>query len=179
MAYEELRAVRAQRRNAVVVLVVRERGRFRRSALVTPGGTASHVVAAGVAGRFEYLLCPRLVGELVDVVGRLKIARVVAEEQPKQFVAAIAAAGLEVDDPARIPAVSRDPDDDYLFACRRGARRRTNRNGRRRPPRCHRAARGGHHRAGFPRPRERCRVKLNGSADGIVWKQTGQPTEQR
>ncbi len=97
------------------MLVVLDVGVFV-STLVTPGGTASRVVAAGVAGSFEYLLCPRLVGELVDVVGRPKIARVVAEEHRERFIAAIVAAGLDVDDPAHIPAVCRDPDDDYLFA---------------------------------------------------------------
>jgi predicted nucleic acid-binding protein len=28
----------------------------------------------------------------------------------------VLAGGLDVDDPTRIPALSRDPDDDYLFA---------------------------------------------------------------
>jgi hypothetical protein len=53
------------------VLVVLDAGVFV-SAAITPGGVAGRIVAAGFEGRFEYLLCPRLVGELMDVLGRPK-----------------------------------------------------------------------------------------------------------
>jgi putative PIN family toxin of toxin-antitoxin system len=97
------------------VLVVVDAGVFV-SALVTPGGTASRVVAAGVAGRFGYVLCPRLISELLEVVERPKIARLVTEDQRRRFLTDVVAGGLDVDDPTHIPIVSRDPDDDYLFA---------------------------------------------------------------
>lgn len=49
------------------------------SAVITPGGVAGHIVTSGVEGRFEYLLCPRLVGEISDVMTRAKITRRVKE----------------------------------------------------------------------------------------------------
>jgi putative PIN family toxin of toxin-antitoxin system len=97
------------------VLVVLDAGVFV-SALVTPGGTASRVVAAGVAGRFEYLLCPRLISELLEVVERPKIARLATEQVRQRFLADVLAGGRDEDDPTHVPVVSRDPDDDYLFA---------------------------------------------------------------
>jgi predicted nucleic acid-binding protein len=56
------------------------------SALITPGGTASRVIAAGLAGRFEYMLCPRLVGEFREAVERPTIARLATEEHRQRLV---------------------------------------------------------------------------------------------
>ena len=58
------------------MLVVLDAGMFVSTA-ITPGGVASRIVIAGIEGRFEYLLCPKLVGELTDVLGRPKIVRMV------------------------------------------------------------------------------------------------------
>ena len=60
------------------MLVVLDAGVFV-SAVITPGGVASSIVTASVEARFEYLLCLRLVGELVDVLSRPKIVRLVRE----------------------------------------------------------------------------------------------------
>ena len=97
------------------MLVVLDAGVFV-SAAITPNGVASRIVAAGVAGRFEYVLCPRLVGELTDVLARPKVAALVSDENSRRFLAEVLAAGRDVSDPHEIPAVSRDPDDDYLLA---------------------------------------------------------------
>jgi putative PIN family toxin of toxin-antitoxin system len=86
------------------------------SAAITPDGVASRIVAAGVEGRFEFLLCPRLVAELTDVLGRPKVARLVGQEHRHRFLDEVLAACRDVNDPAEIPTVSRDPDDDYLLA---------------------------------------------------------------
>lgn len=93
------------------MLVVLDAGVFV-SAAITPTGVASRVLTAGVEGRFQYLLCPRLVG----VLARPKFTRVVSDEERQRFLAEVLAAGWDVSDPAEIPAVSRDPDDDYLLA---------------------------------------------------------------
>lgn len=55
------------------MLVVLDAGVFV-SAVTTPGGVASRIVSAGIEGHFEFLVCPMLVGELTDVLGRPKIA---------------------------------------------------------------------------------------------------------
>lgn len=86
------------------------------SAVITPGGVASRIVAAGIEGRFEYLLCPQLVGELTDVLGRPKFNRLVGADDRQRFLAEVLAAGRDVNDPAEVPALSRDPEDDYLLA---------------------------------------------------------------
>lgn len=54
------------------------------SAAITAHGVASRIVTAGVAGRFEYLLCPRLVGELTGVLERPKFARLVSGENRRR-----------------------------------------------------------------------------------------------
>ena len=97
------------------MLVVLDAGVFV-SAAVTPGGVASQVVLAGIEGRFTYLLCPRLIGELTDVLARPKIARRIDEESARRFVTDVVSTGHEVDDPVDVKALSRDPDDDYLIA---------------------------------------------------------------
>jgi hypothetical protein len=97
------------------VLVVLDAGVFV-SAALTPNGVASRIVTAGVAGRFEYLLCPRLVAELTDVLARPKFTRLVSDENRRRFLVEVLAAGRDVSDPVEIPEVSRDPDDDYLLA---------------------------------------------------------------
>jgi len=89
------------------VLVVLDAGVFV-SAAITPTGVASRVVTAGVEGRFQYLLCPRLVGELTGVLARPKFTRVVSDEDRQRFLAEVLAAGWDVNDPGEIPAVSRD-----------------------------------------------------------------------
>lgn len=97
------------------MLVVLDAGVFV-SAAITAGGVASRIVGAGIEGRFDYLLCPKLVGELTDVLERPKILRLVNEEDSQRFLEHALAAGRDVADPAKIVSISRDPDDDYLLA---------------------------------------------------------------
>ena len=97
------------------MLVVLDAGVFV-SAAITPHGVASRIVTAGIDGRFEYLLCPRLVGEVADVLARPKVARLVSDEHRRRFLGEVVAVARDVPDSAEIPVVSRDPDDDYLIA---------------------------------------------------------------
>src|SRR4029077_10876380 len=82
----------------------------------TPNGVASRIIAAAIDGRFDYLLCPRLVGEFTDVLSRPKITRRLSDANRERFIADVVGVGREVDDPVQIAAVSRDPNDDYLLA---------------------------------------------------------------
>lgn len=97
------------------MLVVLDAGVFV-SAAITPKGIASQIITAGIGGRFEYLICPRLVNEITDVLGRPKITRLIDHENGQRFLADALAAGRDVSDPLEISALCRDPDDDYLFA---------------------------------------------------------------
>ena len=97
------------------MLVVLDAGVFV-SAAITPGGVASRIVMAGIQRRFEYLVCPMLVGEITAVMRRPKIVRVVSQEDSQRFLDDALAGGRDVGDPPEIGSHSRDPDDDYLFA---------------------------------------------------------------
>lgn len=96
------------------MLVVLDAGVFV-SAAITPGGVASRIVAAGIEGRFDYPLCPRLLGEVAGVLTRPKIAGLLSADQRERFLTDVPGAGQEVDDPAGFPARTRDPNDDYLL----------------------------------------------------------------
>lgn len=97
------------------MLVVLDAGVFV-SAAITPKGVASQILTAGVEGRFEYLLCPQLADEVTEVLERPKFARFLSDENRRRFLAEAFAAGRDVNDPAAIALLSRDPDDDYLLA---------------------------------------------------------------
>lgn len=85
-------------------------------AAITPGGVASQVVLAGIKGRYEYVLCPHLVDELTEVLGRPKFARRVSEDSAQRFLIDVCRGRPRGPDPADVPPLSRDPDDDYLLA---------------------------------------------------------------
>lgn len=85
------------------------------SALVTPTGLARRVVQEGIGGRFEYAVCPILVGELEEVSMRPKIAGMVPPEANERFLTDVLGGARLEEDPVVTP-VSRDPKDDYLVA---------------------------------------------------------------
>lgn len=100
------------------MLVVLDAGVFV-SAAITPGGVASRIVAAALEGRFDYLVCPRLLDEVTSVLSRPKAARYLNQADRERLIADVRGGGHEVDDPLDIEAQSRDPDDDYLVALAR------------------------------------------------------------
>jgi hypothetical protein len=57
-----------------------------------------------------------LIEELTDVLARPKFAPLVGEVDRARFLSAVVAVSHSVGDPAKIAALSRDPDDDYLLA---------------------------------------------------------------
>jgi putative PIN family toxin of toxin-antitoxin system len=86
------------------------------SALITPRGRARQVVQAGIAGEYEYVVCPALLGELHDVASRPRIARLVTADASDRLLADIRGGARSEPDPAEIPLICPDPDDDYLVA---------------------------------------------------------------
>jgi len=91
------------------------------SALINPTGTPAHVVRLGLQRRYELVICPALLSELHEVLGRDAFRRYFTVDEAAEFVGAVAGASDEVDDPAAVKPVSRDPDDDYLVALARDA----------------------------------------------------------
>lgn len=55
------------------------------------------------------------------MLARPKFRRWISIELPSEFIAGIAEAAVMVDDPAGLPGLSPDPDDDYLIALARTA----------------------------------------------------------
>lgn len=86
------------------------------SALINPTGTPAQVVRLGLQRRDEIVVCPALLGELAEVLGRDGFRRYFSVDEAAEFVGAVAGASDEVDDPAAVEPVSRDPGDDYLVA---------------------------------------------------------------
>lgn len=86
------------------------------SALINPTGTPAQVVRLGLHRRYEIVVCPALLGELAEVLGRDGFRRYFSVDEAAELVGAVAGASDEVDDPATVEPVSRDPDDDYLVA---------------------------------------------------------------
>lgn len=91
------------------------------SALINPMGTPAQVVRLGLQRRYEIVVCPALLGELAEVLGRDGFRRYFSVDEAAEFVGAVAGASDEVDDPATVEPVSRDLDDDYLVALARAA----------------------------------------------------------
>lgn len=81
-------------------------------------GTIRDIVAAGVLGRFTLLLPEALLAELVAKVSHEpRLSKRITAEQLHEFVLLLSSVSEEI--PAittNIPAVTRDPKDDYLLA---------------------------------------------------------------
>lgn len=86
------------------------------SALITPQGNPAQLWQAVVDQRIEITTCPRLLAELAGVLERPKFARYTTAEEARSFVVEVVRRSHRVPDPADVPTVSRDPNDDYLFA---------------------------------------------------------------
>lgn len=91
------------------------------SAAISQAGPSRQIVSAWVDERFELIASLALLVELHDVLARPKFRRWISIELPSEFIAGIAEAAVMVDDPAGLPGLSPDPDDDYLIALARTA----------------------------------------------------------
>ena len=86
------------------------------SALITPQGNPAELWQAVVDQRIGIVTCPLLLAELAVVLDRPKFRGYATAEEARAFVAEVARRSHRVPDPSDRPAVSRDPNDDYLFA---------------------------------------------------------------
>ena len=86
------------------------------AALITPNGNPAKLWQAVVDQRLEIATCPHLLAELAGVLERPKFRPYATAEEGRAFVAEVARRSHRVRDPSDIPRVSRDPNDDYLFA---------------------------------------------------------------
>ena len=86
------------------------------SALISPTGSPAAIYRATLAGEFELVVCPHLLNELLEVLGRAKIRRYVPPDEAAAFAVAVRRVGLLLPDPPITSGVTPDPDDDYLVA---------------------------------------------------------------
>jgi uncharacterized protein len=85
------------------------------SALLTPSGRARRAVELGIAGRFEYAVCPALTDEVERAAARRRIALRLPPGGAERFLADVRGGARQEPDP-EVRRVSRDPKDDYLVA---------------------------------------------------------------
>lgn len=85
------------------------------------GATPDRILRAWREGAFELVVSPKLIAELVDVLGRPKFKDQAGDGRAQAFIAALAGDALRIDDPPDPPSLLADPDDDYLLALARVA----------------------------------------------------------
>ena len=84
-------------------------------------GPSTRLIDAWMSGQasFEIIICPRLIGEIRDVLDRPRLRKRISADDAREFVAAILILPNQVSDPAEIAVATRDADDDYLIALAR------------------------------------------------------------
>ncbi len=65
---------------------------------------------------FDVIVCPRLIGEIRDVLDRPRLRKQISAEDAREFVTTISALPSQVPHPLEIAVATRDTDDDYLVA---------------------------------------------------------------
>ena len=86
------------------------------SALISPEGVAARLVQHTANRDFELVMSPRLVREPATVTRRSRFRRYFSIDEAERLITDLWDLGLRVDDAEEVPAVTRDPDDDYLVA---------------------------------------------------------------
>jgi putative PIN family toxin of toxin-antitoxin system len=87
------------------------------SAFISPKKAApALLVDAALDGALDALVCPALIAELTDVLGREKFAKHSTEGRAAAFIAAFRDRATMTADPPAGSVKTADPDDDYLLA---------------------------------------------------------------
>ena len=86
------------------------------SAALSPGGSPARVLTAWLEGHFEIIASTKLVDELDRALTYPKLRKRIPEDDAAALVRLIDHGSVMREDPSTPPAISRDPDDDYLIA---------------------------------------------------------------
>ena len=86
------------------------------SAVLSRSGAPARILDAWRDGEFDLIVSPFLLDELEDVLLRPQFAGYATTEQVRAYVDGLAVEGVGFEDPPDSPHVTRDRDDDYLFA---------------------------------------------------------------
>ena len=92
------------------------------SAVLSQAGAPAEALDAWRDGAFDLVVSPLLLDELEEVLLRPRFSEYVSPDQVRAYVDALAVEGVAFDDPEDAPRVTRDQDDDYLFALAIAAR---------------------------------------------------------
>ena len=84
-------------------------------------GPSTRLIDQWMSGQasFELIICPRLIGEISDVLDRPRLRKRISAEDARGFVEVISILPNQVPDPSEIAVATRDADDDYLVALAR------------------------------------------------------------
>lgn len=86
------------------------------SGVLTRAGPPAEVLDRWRAGEFDLVVSPKLLGELEDVLLRPKFRSALSELDARHHVDGLAVEAVLIPDPDEVPAMTPDPDDDYLVA---------------------------------------------------------------
>jgi len=91
------------------------------SAAISPNGPPRQILTAWTDERFELIISPAVLDELADVLARPKLQRFITTTLAVAIIDGLATDAVIVQDTPEPPAISPDPDDDYLIALARAA----------------------------------------------------------
>lgn len=87
------------------------------SASISPSGAPAALVRRWLAGEFELVISPALLGELRRVLAYPKLASMISGDEGDAIIDALRLHAIEIADPEGPPPVrATDSDDDYLIA---------------------------------------------------------------
>ena len=92
------------------------------SAAISTVGPPRRILAAWTEQRFELVASATLLADANRVLGRAKFRRWISTAVARELLDGLADGALIIEDPPLRPAISRDPNDDYLIALARAAR---------------------------------------------------------
>jgi putative PIN family toxin of toxin-antitoxin system len=85
------------------------------AAAIKPTGLCRELLDAAIAGEWQLIVSPLLLGELEDVLRRPKFNATITDETIRDFVAGLAVISEVAADPPSRASRLRDPKDDYLL----------------------------------------------------------------
>lgn len=86
------------------------------SAIITPVGPSADLLRAIRTDEVVLIASPKLLEELRVVLAREKFRRYLSQDEADEYADGLQLVCELIDDPSAPPAVTRDPNDDYLVA---------------------------------------------------------------
>jgi putative PIN family toxin of toxin-antitoxin system len=91
------------------------------SAALSPNGVPARLLSEWLEGAFDLVVSAKLRAEVERTLGSVKLSRRLPESEVAAFLDLLDARALVSHDPADVPSVAEDPDDDFVVALAREA----------------------------------------------------------